>query len=448
MKIIDCKELEELAEYFPGDSPLYAVGGCVRDAIRGEKCYDVDLSGAVEPHELVELLAGSPFKVTSASPRLGTVIIKGKDSYEYTTFRIDSYPSDSGVHTPSNVEFTRDLYTDAKRRDFKCNAVYYEIKSEKIIDPLGGVDDIQKGILSATIDPDVVLSQDGLRILRLVRFVSALGYEVESKTYESAKKLVSRLREITVERVRGELNRILAGKYCYKALTMMKELGILKIILPELAFNDGIAQKPQYHKYDVLEHIFKTVEYSPVNVRLAALFHDIGKGKCQVQDGNTYMHNLVGADLTSIIMRRLKYPTKQIERTVRIVKSHMYDVNGDAKEFKCRKFIAKNLDILDDLLALMQADCLATGYLQSSRTAKKLRDVYERMVEKQLPFGIKQLDICGEDLKAIGFGGVEIGNMLEELWLLTLAESIRNEKRHLIDYAKAKFKKNRRDEDK
>lgn len=441
MEILEDSELEELARYFPDGRELYAVGGCVRDAIRGVQCYDVDLSGAVPPEELVKILAKSPFTVVSASPRLGTVIIKGKRAYEYTTFRIDSYPSGSGVHTPSEVEFTSDLYVDAKRRDFKCNAVYYEIKSKKLIDPLGGIDDIHNKILSTTVDPDVVLSQDGLRILRLVRFVSTLGYDVDNQTYESAKQLVSRLEEISVERVREELNKILGGEYCYKALNMMRDLGILKIILPELAENDGVEQKPQFHKYDVLEHIFKTVEASPVDVRLAALFHDIGKGVCQRDYGNTYLHSIIGASITQKIMKRLKYPTKQTERTVRLVKVHMYDGSGNAKLYKCRKFIAENIDIFDDLLELMKADCIATGYWQESKTADKLKAIYSEMLENGIPMSIKQMNIGGADLQALGYKGEEIGKMLKEIWRETLSGKIANSKTDLVRYAEARMRK-------
>ncbi|MDE7079923.1 MAG: hypothetical protein K2O95_07405, partial [Clostridia bacterium] len=119
------EELKKLSGYFPKDRRLYAVGGCVRDALRGKPCYDIDLAGASTPEQLIELLKNSEFKVCEASPRLGTMIIKGKYAYEYTTFRTDSYPSGSGIHTPTSVQFTEDIQADARRRDFKCNAVYY-----------------------------------------------------------------------------------------------------------------------------------------------------------------------------------------------------------------------------------------------------------------------------------------------------------------------------------
>ncbi|MDE6472342.1 MAG: CCA tRNA nucleotidyltransferase [Clostridia bacterium] len=434
-------ELEELASYFPIDMPLYAVGGCVRDYLRGKECYDVDLSGGVRPNDLVELLSKSPFRVVSASPRLGTVIIKGKNTYEYTTFRIDSYPAGSGIHTPTDVQFTDDLTVDAKRRDFKCNAIYYDIKGRQIIDPLGGIEDIKQNILSTTIDPDVVLSQDGLRILRLARFVSKLGYEIEKQTYYSAKRLVSRLNEISVERIREELNKIMEGEHCYKALCIMRDMGILSIILPELAQNDGVKQKVEYHKYDVLEHTFKVVEACPPQVRLAGLFHDIAKGVCQEKDGNTYLHNILGAQMTGDIMTRLKYPNREIERVSRMVELHMFDINGNTKESKCRRFIANNLDIFHDMLALFNADSIGTGYYESSMTADKLRKIYAKMLEEKVPMSIKELAVDGNDLKSLGYGGREIGQTLNALWDMALRNCIANRKDALLDVAKRRIKK-------
>lgn len=437
---IDDTQLKELAKYFPDDRPLYAVGGCVRDYLIGRKCYDVDLSGGVKPSELVKLLALSPFEVVSASPRLGTVIIKGKKkTYEYTTFRIDSYPSGSGVHTPADVRFTSELQVDAKRRDFKCNAIYCEVKSGKIIDPLGGKEDVANSVLSTTVDPQTVLSQDGLRIMRLVRFVSVLGYEVEEATYAAAKESVGRLNEISAERIRDELNKILAGEHCYKALRMMSDLGVLKTILPSLAENDGVRQKIQYHKYDVLEHTFRVVEAAPVEARLAALFHDIAKGVCQKKDGNMYFHNTLGAKMTREIMTKLKYPAKQIEATARVVQEHMFDVNGNTKESKCRRFIARNLDILDTLLALFRADCVGTGYLQSSRTAEKLERIYARMLDEGVPLSVKQLNINGKDLQEIGYKGKEIGEALAALWECALLGGVANDKEKLAEIAERKL---------
>ena len=435
------EELKKISGYFPKDGRLYAVGGCVRDALRGKPCYDVDLAGAITPEKLTDILADSEFKVCEASPRLGTMIIKGKYAYEYTTFRTDSYPSGSGIHTPTSVQFTDDIQADARRRDFKCNAVYYDIADEKIVDPLGGIADIEKSILSTVVDPDITLGQDGLRIMRMVRFVSTLGYSVEEGTLASAKRLVSGLNDITVERIREELDKLLSGDNCYNSLRLLNEIGALKIILPEVALNDGVPQKIQYHKYDVLEHTFKVVENCPPNVRLAGLFHDVAKGVCYQEYGNTYLHNMVGEKITKDALTRLKYPKKVIERASRLVHEHMFDVNGNSRDVKYRRFIAKNLDILDDLIALFKADCIGTGYLQESRTADRMREIYRKMLDEKVAFSISELDIDGKDIAQLGFEGKAIGEALNALWDLSLRNAVANEKNALIAIAQRMKKK-------
>ena len=429
-------ELKKLSEYFPKESKLYAVGGCVRDALRGKDFYDIDLAGALLPDQLTRVLDGSQFKVFGASPRLGTLIIKGEYAYEYTTFRTDSYPVGSGIHTPTSVTFTDDIVQDAKRRDFKCNAVYYDILNDKIVDPLGGREDIENQVLSTVVDPQITLGQDGLRIMRLLRFVSKLGFSVQENTLAKAKELVGGLADISVERVREELDKILAGDNCYRALKMMNEIGALAVILPEVADNDGVEQNPTYHKYDVLEHTFRVVEQCPVAVRLAGLFHDVAKGVCKRNDGNTYRHAVEGAKITRSVLTRLKYPNKTIEKTVRMVSEHMFDINGNARESKCRRFIANNIDILDDMLALFDADSKGTGNFERSRTADNLRKIYAKMLEQKVPFSLAQLAINGKDLLAIGCEGKAIGDILIEIWDKALLGALPNDRERLLEIAK------------
>ncbi len=222
----------------------------------------------------------------------------------------------------------------------------------------------------------------------------------------------------------------------YKALHLLQDIGALKIILPELAANDGVAQKREYHRYDVLEHTFKVVEACPPNVRLAGLLHDVAKGVCMANEGNTYFHNVRGEMMAREILTRLKYPNRIIDRVSRIVGLHMFDVNGNARECKCRRFIAQNIDLLDDLLDLFKADCIGTGYLQSSRTADKLTAIYAKMIEENVPMSIKALDVDGGDMQKLGYIGKEIGVVLNEIWDLALLGKIRNDKENLICVAK------------
>ncbi|MDE5617943.1 MAG: CCA tRNA nucleotidyltransferase, partial [Clostridia bacterium] len=247
-------ELERLARFFPSDKPLYAVGGCVRDKIMGRSGGDIDLTSACRPEEIMPFVKQAGMTCKQGSLRLGTVLIKGKGCYEYTSFRVDSYPAGSGVHRPDAVRFTDDMSEDARRRDFTVNAIYLNIANGKITDLLGGEADIENKILRTVDDPYRVLGEDGLRIMRLYRFVSTLGFDVEENTAKAAKELSGRLKDIAPERIREELIKTLHGDYAGKALYGLMDSGALNVIMPELALNYGVRQKPQYHEYDVFGH--------------------------------------------------------------------------------------------------------------------------------------------------------------------------------------------------
>ncbi len=313
--------------------------------------------------------------------------------------------------------------------------MYYEIAEGKLIDPLGGQKDIEDRVLSTTVAPEKVLAEDGLRIMRLFRFVSVLGYEIEQNTYESAKRLAYNLNDITVERIRDELDKLLAGEHCYDALELMNEAGVIKIILPELALNDKVPQKVEYHKYDVLEHIFKVVENCPLRIRLAGLFHDVAKAECMRRDGNTYLHASVGEEITRRIMTRYKYPLKEIDRISRLVGGHMFDVNNNARDIKYRRFIAKYYDIIDDMIALFDADSIGTGYYDNSRTAAKMREIYRKMQDEKVAFNAAMLAVNGKDLQKLGYSGREIGEELDRLIKLSVDGLVENQRRSMLKEA-------------
>ena len=180
------EELKALAAQFPPDKPLYAVGGCVRDELLGREVYDIDLTSACLQEQAESFALKAGMRVSLGSKRLGTVIIKGKSSYEYTPFRVDSYPAGSGVHKPTQVRFTQDIQEDARRRDFTVNALYRNISTGETVDLLGGEEDLKNRLLRAVDDPMRVLGEDGLRIMRLYRFVSTLGFDAEEETERAA----------------------------------------------------------------------------------------------------------------------------------------------------------------------------------------------------------------------------------------------------------------------
>ena len=436
------EELKRMAKLFPEKAPLYVVGGFVRDAIEFNKAsQDIDIASGLTPPELAYVLKDSEFKLKAASPRLGTMIVKGQNSYEYTAFRTDSYPQGVGDHSPQEVTFTRSLDKDARRRDFKCNAVYYDITNDRIIDPLGGIAEIQNKIISTTIEPETVLSQDGLRIMRLARMVSTLGYTVEENTLKVAKEQAWRLKDISVERITTELVKILLSKYAYNGLSLLREIGAIKYIIPELDACDKFPQPEKYHKYDVLEHTFKCVEYSPKKVRIAALFHDIAKPICQETDGNMYKHDIVGAKLTKKILTRMKFPKQIIDHTEELVAAHMFNLGQTAKKATLRRFIVNHIDNIQDIIALQKADALATGMVKEEDIKSPLSDELQEIKDKNIPTRLSDLKITGQNLYDMGFRGKMIGSILDEIFDNCVIGCIVNDKEVLEKYAQRKLEK-------
>ena len=404
-----------------GDN-IYVVGGYVRNSLCGYKCTDIDIAG---PIPALALSLPPRATMTMVNHRMGTAqIVYDGVKYEYTPFRVEEY-GDGGEHTPIRVSFTTDLYADASRRDFCCNAIYYDVKRDEIIDPLGGVRDAEMKVLRGC--NKHVFESDGLRLLRLVRLAAELDFKIEGETARAAKAMSGNLADITAERKRVELDKILHADLVngvknaqYRGLRLLKQLDLWKNLIPELVECDGMAQPEQYHKYDVLEHTFRTVlAAQPLhNVRLAALLHDVGKAYCFKRFGNFYGHEKSSGIAARMILNRLRYPNDVIDQVVRLCSAHMYDMRGDARESKIRVFVSKNYDILDKLVALIRADKIATGMVTPEEAAAPHRFelVREKMIQEGAPILKKSLKISGRDLADMGFESEAISAALEVLW--------------------------------
>ncbi|MBD5131475.1 MAG: CCA tRNA nucleotidyltransferase [Clostridiales bacterium] len=420
MKIhLDEKSAKFISEL--GDK-VYVVGGYVRNSLCGYKTTDIDLAGP-----LPALALNLPPRTTMnmVNHRMGTAQLICDDiKYEYTPFRVEVY-NQGGEHTPAHVSFTTDMTADAARRDFTCNAVYYDVKRDEIIDPLGGIRDIEQKILRGC--HKRVFESDGLRLLRLVRLAAELNFKIEGETAMSAKANNAQLVDITSERKRMELDKILYADTAndvksaqYRGLRLLKQLGLWENLIPEIAAMNGVTQPELYHKYDVMEHTFKCVQYAPPihNLRLAALLHDVGKPFCIKKFGNFHGHEKSSGIAARIILNRLRYPNDVIEQVVRLCSLHMYDMRGDAREAKIRIFVAQNYDVLDKLVALIKADKLATGMVAPDEVEGKHRFeiVRDKMIEEGAPILKKQLRISGKDLADMGFESEAISAALESLW--------------------------------
>ncbi len=398
------KELKKLSEIFP--VKLYIVGGATRDYLLGHKLSDFDLSSSLTADEVVELLRGTEYAVTPHSLKLGTLGIKvGKHSMEYTAFRRDSYAV-KGTHSPNRVEFNVDIEQDAFRRDFTINAIYYDIQDEKFLDFTGGLEDIKKGLMRTTREPKSVFEEDALRILRLIRIASKLGLDIEKNTLSEAKKHAHLLREIAVERVRDEFNKILISDIengisdahiC--GLLLLVEIGAMEYIIPELLETIGVQQPGRYHAYDVYGHTIQAVRLAPPQLRLVALLHDIGKPRSIDEEGKMTEHPYVGAQMARDIMLRLKYPHREIERVSQLIEKHMYDLRCLMSDASRRIFILNNQEIIFDLIELKKADHAAHGKHDGiSPSALNLQRVYAEMIERDVAMKLKDLPIGGEAL--------------------------------------------------
>ena len=436
------EKLKKLAAACPFS--LYVVGGAVRDFYAGlkSKNRDIDICAPVSAEEFVEIAEKSGFCVDATYKNTGAVKLgaDGQD-YEFTCFRTDEYVR--GGHVPQNIKYTSDINLDARRRDFKCNAVYFDIKSGAIADPLGGMNDIKRGILSTVAPADKVFGEDGLRLMRLARFAAQTGFTPDLECVSGAKKNAALIRDIKDERIWSELWQILNadGKYGvkggqYAGVKLLCDIGVTAIILPELEACRGVKQREDFHNYDVLEHSLRAVLYADPAVRLAALLHDTGKAEVYKKTGRFVGHETVGAETAEGVLTRLKAPKKLAAETVKLIGLHMYDLRCDARESKARRFIVDNLPYFEKLLLLKQADFSACkDDMRIAPFVEKYNGIYAKMKEEGVPLTVGGLDIKGSDLA--GFvPACEIGITLKKLLNECVIGSVPNNRQKLLEAAK------------
>ncbi len=443
-------KLLKLAEQFPEQSPLFAVGGYVRNNLMNIACSDIDICSSLLPEKVKELLDGTEFSVCKKALRLGTLVIKAEDLYaEYTTFRTDNYPKD-GSHSPNSVNFGVSMMEDAKRRDFTINAIYQNIKSGEIVDFTNGVKDIASKIIVTTDSPAKVFGEDGLRILRMVRFACQLGFSVEATTFNQAKLNAWRVADLAKERIADELKKIFVADTAYpelelkdahyRGIKMLDELGLIKMLLPELDKLKGLEQPKKYHNFDAYNHSLEAFRMSKPNVRWSALLHDVGKILSTEQYGNMHHHADLGVVAVKQICKRYSFSTEEKNRIAFLVGFHMTDLNGNMSKAKLRWFIAQNQKYAKDLADLRDADSLASkGVLPSPNT---IRLTYEEMLSDGTPMSLKELKVDGADLVYLQVPPEIRSQILKELWMDTVENPLLNNREKALNYIKKKLGRN------
>ena len=374
--------------------------------------------------------------------RTGTTLLyDGETKYEFTSFRKDVY-GEGGRHTPDLTIPTESIVEDALRRDFKCNAIYFDIKKGQFVDPLGGIKEVENKVISTVKDATEVFSHDGLRLMRLARQSAELNFTPSKETLLGAKINADKIKDVSVERIVVELTKILESdkkhpfsnpQGHYDGLKVLDQIGVLDIILPELTLGRDMAQREDYHDHDVLEHTFRSVLYAPSEIRLAMLLHDVGKPYCMQRFSKYHMHEHYGEKIARDILNRLKVSSKLKEEVLFIVKNHMLDMKEEMRETRIRKFIAENHLLIPKLLLAKQADYSACkDDLGKAPTVIRWQGIINKMKEENIPFSIKDLEVNGNDLKELGLEKKDIGKTLKKMHQLVLNGEKKNEKETLL----------------
>lgn len=459
----------------------YFVGGCVREAIRKEMAQtsdrkvtsggcgeesprevitDTDIATDARPEQVKAVF--HDMTVLDTGIKHGTVTVLfpadelrtpegpaddvnmenqgGRIPVEITTYRIDGKYSD-GRH-PESVQFTSSLEEDLARRDFTVNAIACD-RHGKLTDPFGGAADIEARIIRAVGDPEQRFREDGLRIMRALRFAAKLGYDIEPGTSEALSVCKGLLADISAERIYSELCKLVTGE---RAGDMVRRYtDVLGVVIPELLPMKGFAQNNPYHRYDVLEHCVRameaveTMEDNAVYMKLAALFHDIGKPETYSEDengiGHFYGHPSVSCRVCRDIMNRLHADNFTKDRLCRIVKYHDLVFEKDRRLLK-RWMNRFGADIMLEILEIKKADNFATGNMEDSLKVKfdEIRQMMEQILDEQQCFSLRDLAVSGRDVIAAGVEpGPEVGCVLKRLLSDVIDEKLPNDKDVLMD---------------
>jgi len=425
----------------------YVVGGPVRDFLMDKIPKDWDMTTDAKPEDIQVIFPHSFYNNT-----FGTVTVINDETendnlktVEITTYRTETVYSD-GRH-PDQVAFTPSLEEDLKRRDFTINAMALREKAgkEEIVDVFEGRQDLKKKLVKAVGNPDDRFSEDALRMLRAVRFAVQLGFEIDKETLSSIQGNAERLEKISEERIRDEFQKIILSEDPARGIELLRESRLLSYIIPELEAGVGVAQN-RHHIYTIYEHSIMSLKFCPskkLEVRLAALFHDIAKPQTKAgegQDSTFYNHDYVGAKVTEKILRRLKFPTKVVEKTSLLVKYHMFYYNtGEVSEAGVRRLIARvGKENLKDLMDLRIADRLGSGTPKGK--PYKLRHL-EYLIEKvsKDPISPKMLKINGKDI--MKFLNIQPGPKVGAILKVLLAEIIEDPTKNNSEYLETRTKK-------
>ena len=419
----------------------FLVGGCVRDLLLNRKPKDWDITTNAVPEEIIPL-----YEKTVYENNFGTVAIilentedKTLKQIEITPYRTEGKYSDK--RHPDTVSFSKNINDDLSRRDFTVNALAYNPSKSQLIDLFEGIKDIKVKTIRTVGNSSDRFSEDALRMIRAIRFSCELGFAIESDTLQAIVETAQSISEISAERTRDEFVKIIMSPEPMVGIAMLQKTGMLKYIIPELEQGIGCEQGGA-HKFDVYEHLLQALQHSadkgwPLEIRLSALFHDIGKPKTRrkgIKKAYTfYGHEVVGARMTRVIMERMKFPKDTTELVTSLVRYHMFFSDTEQITLSAVRRVVRNVGV-ENIWTLMNVrECDRVG-MAKVEAPYRLRK-YHAMIEQVLrdPISVSQLVVDGNVLmKELGVkAGPRMGWILNSLLEEVLDDPTKNTREYL-----------------
>jgi putative nucleotidyltransferase with HDIG domain len=421
---------------------IFLVGGAVRDLFLGQKTFDFDFATSAPPEEIQKIFPHSFY-----DNNFGTVKIpQPNGDIEITTFRRESGYQDK--RHPDQVSWGKTIEEDVSRRDFTINTLALGLRASRknssleLVDVFAGREDITQKLIRAVGDPQERFQEDALRLLRAIRLAAQLGFTIEPKTKQALAEQASLIKNVSGERIRDELFKILPTNRVEMGFELARETGLMNYILPELVAGYQMEQKG-HHLWEVWKHSLLSAQYCPSKdpiIRLAALIHDIGK-PVVVDDSSGertfHNHEVVGANMARKIAQRLRLSKKDTEGLVTLVRYHQFSVSEQQTDKAIKRFIRKvGKENIADMLALRTGDRLGSGAKETSWRTEQFK---QRLIEVQKePFSIKDLKIDGREvMKTLNIPpGPKVGQILNQLFDEVENGKIENKKAALLNEVK------------
>ncbi|WP_300381472.1 CCA tRNA nucleotidyltransferase [Clostridium sp.] len=421
MKIFIPKEVEFIINnFYNNNHEAFMVGGCVRDSILNKTPKDYDITTSAKPEETLSLFE----KTIPTGLKHGTItIVLNSDNYEVTTYRTEGIYIDN--RHPSSVAFVTDIRDDLSRRDFTINALAYN-NTLGLVDYFNGLEDLNNRIIKSVGDPNIRFQEDSLRMLRAIRFTCQLNFKIEENTFKAIQLNKHLIENISKERIRDELCKILISKKPSKGFELLSKCGLLEIILPEISSLINFSPLSVKHNKNVFSHTLRVLDNTKSNLylRLAALFHDVGKlNTLTLESDGTYrfpLHNIEGANLSRRILKDLRFDNLTIKYVSKLIEHHLVpNPNNLPSKYDVKKLITDvPIDILPLLFNLQRSDI---NSLDNPKPFLKKVDYIESLVNEIIynkePLLVKDLNIKGNDLiKELSIkNGKEVGLILDYL---------------------------------